>query len=126
MSQDYNYDQVLERVNNNKYSWAGMKVSKQKYNARKRGISWELNDWTIQEKIAEATTCELSGRTLIHEISNPDAPSIDRKFSNCGYTDWNSQIVCTVVNKMKGEMTVTEFVQRCREVVAHAGNVPKV
>ena len=120
------YYVVLERLNNNKYSWAGVKVSKQKYSARRRGISWELNDWKIQEKIAEATTCELSGRKLVHEISNPDAPSIDRRWNNLGYTDSNSQIVCTVINKMKGEMTVTEFVQRCREIAAYADSVPKV
>jgi hypothetical protein len=120
------YYAVLERLNNNKYSWAGTKVSKQKYSARKRGISWELNDWKIQEKIAEATTCELSGRALVHEISNPDAPSIDRRLNNLGYTDSNSQIVCTVINKMKGEMTVTEFVQRCREIAAYADSLSKV
>jgi len=124
MSEDYY--KMLDRINNNKYSWAGLKVSKQKYSARKRGISWELNDWKIQEKIAESLVCELSGRPLVHEISSPDAPSIDRKFSNRGYTNWNTQIVCTVINKMKGEMTDTEFVQRCREVVAHAESLSKV
>jgi len=124
MSEDY-YNMV-DRINKNKYSWAGLKVSKQKYAARRRGIKWTLNDWVIQEKIAEATICELSGRKLVHEISNPDAPSIDRKLSNHGYVDWNTQIVCTVINKMKGEMTDTEFVQRCREIVAHADSLSKV
>jgi hypothetical protein len=121
------YDVVLARVNSNKKSWASLKVSKQKYSASRRGIKWKLNDWEIARQIEEATECALSGRKLIHEISNLDAPSIDRKYSSEGYLNWNTQIVCTIINKMKGELTVSEFVQRCREVAGHADkNIPKV
>jgi hypothetical protein len=120
------YQKTLKRVNNNKNSWASLKVSKQKYSAKIRGVDWKLNDFVIKKKIAESTTCALSGRRLMHEIDHPDAPSIDRKNSLGDYTTRNSQIVCTVINTMKGEMSVSEFVQRCREVVAHADSLSKV
>ncbi len=120
------YEKTLDRVNNNKESWASLKVSKQKDAARRRGIGWELNDYKIKKKIAESTTCALSGRSLVHQINHPDAPSIDRKNSCGNYTNQNSQIVCAIVNKMKGEMTISEFVQRCREVVTHADSLSKV
>ncbi len=46
--------------------------------------------------------------------------SLDRIDSRSGYEPGNLQLVCFIVNVMKQELALDEFIQWCRKVVTHA------
>lgn len=118
------YDKYTKRLctlNSDSVLFASSKVSKQKYAAKKRGIDWELHTDTIINRIVKSKKCALSGRTLIFEVGHSDAPSIDRKNSNLGYTSRNTRIVTTAVNIAKNDLTEKEFIKMCCDVAEQHG-----
>ena len=118
------YTRLLELTNGNPERLAKLRVSKQKYNAKLRGIDWKLNDHNMVKKIATSTHCAISGRPLVFEIDNKDSPSIDRIKSQLTYTVRNTQIVTTAVNKAKHTLTDQEFVEMCCSVAEKNGWQP--
>ena len=115
------YTRLLELTNGDPERIASLRVSKQKYSAKKRGIGWKLDDQRIKRKIAKSTHCALSGRKLVFEVDNIDSPSIDRIKSHLDYTHHNIQIVTTAVNKAKHDLTDDEFLQICFDVAVKHG-----
>lgn len=73
--------------------------------------------------------CALSGElltcTLIPGTVVPTNASIDRIVAGGPYEPNNVQLVCSIVNKMKWDMTVDEFLQWCRNIVANDGGFPE-
>jgi hypothetical protein len=113
-------DRIRDAMNDDPYKFAANKYTKQKSAAvLKRGLAWRLDREKTIKLIAESTSCQLSGRPLIHKIGNLDAPSIDRINSNNGYTKRNIQIVSTAVNLAKRDMTDQEFIKMCCDVADH-------
>jgi len=112
-------------TNGDPWRFSSLKVSKQKYAAKRRGIDWTLNDDRLIKKIAESTHCAISGRELQFEINNIDSPSIDRKNSNLGYSARNVQIVTTAINKAKMDLSDAEFIKLCCDVAANNGWVKR-
>lgn len=119
------YTRLLELTNGDPWRFSSLKVSKQRYNAKRRGIDWTLNDDRLIKKIAESTHCAISGRELQFEINNIDSPSIDRKNSNLGYSARNVQIVTTAINKAKMDLSDAEFIKLCCDVAANNGWVKR-
>jgi hypothetical protein len=119
------YTRTLELTNGDPDRFASLKVSKQKYAAKRRGLDWKLNDDRIIKKIAESKYCALSGRKLEFEIDNINSPSIDRIKNHLGYTPRNVQIVTTAVNRAKNMLTDDEFIKMCCDVAVNHGYVKK-
>ena len=115
------YTRYLELINGDPWKIAALKVSKQRYAAKRRDIDWNLNDEKTIKKIAQSTHCAISGRKLVFEIDNKDSPSIDRIKNHLGYTARNTQIVTSAVNRAKNTLTDQEFVQMCCDVAAKQG-----
>jgi hypothetical protein len=118
-------DRYRDTLNDDHYRFAANKYSKQQSSALlKRGLAWRLDKEKTIKLIAESTVCAHSGRTLVHKIGHPDAPSIDRINSNNGYTKKNIQIVATSINLAKRDMTDEEFIQMCCDVADyHRGKI---
>ena len=115
-------DRIRDAMNDDPYKFAANKYTKQKSAATvKRGLAWRLDRDKTINLIAESKYCTLSGRKLIHEIGNLDAPSIDRIDSRLGYTKSNIQIVSSAVNKAKMDMSDEDFIEMCCQVVEHNG-----
>ena len=115
------YTRRLELTNGDPWRFSSLKVSKQRYSARRRGLNWALDADSTVKKIAESTHCAISGRPLEFEIDNVNSPSIDRKNSGIGYTDCNIQIVTTGINKAKQDLSDDEFIKLCCDVAANNG-----
>lgn len=115
------YTKRLDTLNSDPVSFASLKVSKQKYAAKKRGIEWQLHTDTTINRIVRSKECAISGRKLIFEIGHPDAPSIDRKNSKLGYTSRNTRIVTTSINIAKNDLTEKEFIKMCCDVAEKNG-----
>ena len=84
-------------------------------NARKRKLPVDLTieeAWTLLEN--QHHTCALSGLALVTGTA-----SLDRIDSTKGYTLGNVQWVHKLINRMKMDMTDSEFVRLCGAVVAH-------
>ena len=69
-------------------------------------------------------TCALSGMELTcvraKGVTFRTNASIDRIDPNLGYNIENIQIVCNVVNKMKSDMTMDEYVEWMKRVIVNA------
>jgi len=75
-----------------------------KNDADRRGVPFSLSmDWVIKE--LERNTCAVTGIkfqwTKNGHRMNPFSPQIDRIYPKKGYTDDNSQMVCSVYNMAK-------------------------
>lgn len=68
--------------------------------------------------------CALTGRSLTPEIATLDhIVPVSREGR---HEPGNIQILDKQVNRAKGTLTNDEFIQLCREVVAHAGLMPSI
>ena len=63
----------------------------------------------------EIMTCKLERGTL-----TPTNASLDRINAGGSYEPINVQLVCTVVNKWRGETPINEYIEWCRKVVLYA------
>ena len=63
--------------------------------------------------------CAVSGVELTHESHSPYKFSIDRIESNKGYIISNVQIVSTIINTAKSDLTTSEFHAMVLDVVKH-------
>lgn len=62
-----------------------------------------------------ALTCE-----LVRGVRVPTNASVDRIVAGGPYVEDNVQLVCSVINKWRGDTSVNEFIGWCRRVAAHA------
>lgn len=99
------------------------RCSSQKSMAKARGIAFMLNkDDALGLYIEQGGKCAISGVPMTFEYDksrriNIYSPSIDRIDSSGHYTVGNVQIVCSVVNMMKGELGHAEFIVWCSKIV---------
>ena len=84
-------------------------VAKEKYEARLRGLQWELSDEKVDELI-EASSCYLCHRAVER------IPSIDRVDPWSYYKDDNVKPSCIECNIAKGGLTEDEFRGCCRRM----------
>ena len=98
--------------------FAGRLIAGWKHSAKKRGHVWELQKSDLDTIFnSQSGYCALSGIQMVHELSSPYRPSIDRIDSSVGYILGNVQFVCSVVNVIKNKIDEQEFVRLCTAVV---------
>lgn len=68
--------------------------------------------------------CALSGElltcTLVKGVVSPTNASLDRINPKGSYTPNNVQLVCVVLNSFRNDTPLTDFIQWCKKVAAHA------
>jgi len=97
------------------------KFAKQRYNARLRGLTWNLNEEVLIESILNSGRCCLSGRPLVFDSNYVTTPSLDRIDSAVGYTDANVQWVGASINTAKATLANEEFIELCADIARHNG-----
>lgn len=93
-----------------------------KARAKYRSIPWNLTYADLQ---ALPLTCFYTGLPLDFMVNSPTLVSLDRVDSNGGYTKENVVFCCAIVNQMKLEMSVDQFVSTCRRIVEHSSPTKK-
>ena len=89
-----------------------------KYGALDRKIPFHITKEDVTRMCIESNgKCALSGLPLSSEYNNPMKASIDRIDSSKGYTVKNVQLVGSMVNKAKNDLTTELFVILCKGVV---------
>ena len=94
--------------------------------ARKREIAWCLTEEDVLSLyFQQKGLCALSGQKMSTRIIRRGRPprtqtSIDRINNTGSYTLDNVQLVCAVVNVMKNDMGMDEFLRWCMRVSVHA------
>jgi hypothetical protein len=88
-------------------------------NAKKAGREWELTE--AQFRLLTSSPCYYTGRNPSNRIVAKGGDTyvyngIDRKDSSKGYTFDNCVPCCFVINRMKSDLRLEEFLQICREV----------
>lgn len=88
----------------------------QKANCRKRPGSEKLTSADIQKLFDDQFgVCKISG--VRFDIEHKwNRPSLDRIDNNKGYTIDNIQLVTWIVNHTRGELTIDEYINLCKEV----------
>jgi len=111
-----------EQQRYNNWLFLRSKFSKQRYSAKSvRGITWNLDEDALIERILNSGVCCLSGRELVFEPNYITTPSLDRIDSNVGYTDANVQWVGASVNTAKATLDNQEFIELCADIARHNG-----
>lgn len=65
--------------------------------------------------------CVYTKLPLLATANKPNTVSLDRIDSNKGYVTDNVQFVCSAVNKMKSNMTESQFIELCHLVAQNNG-----
>lgn len=101
----------------------GLKQSRETHNKRtKKGREYAYDiDQEYIEKLYEEQggVCAISGIEMAcktHDIYNL---SIDRIDSSKGYTKENVHLVCAIINNMKNEYSMDEFMKECENMYNH-------
>lgn len=74
--------------------------------------------------IEQGGRCAISNIEMTHILydgHNNTNVSIDRINSTKGYTKDNIQLVCSIINKMKLDMTIKELTYYCNKILTHNG-----
>lgn len=61
--------------------------------------------------------CPLTGIELLVDKSHPYSLSIDKIVPELGYTQGNVQWTCWAANRAKGDMSTSNFINMCKQVV---------
>lgn len=89
----------------------------------KHGCSLTCEDLITQFNKQDGK-CIFTGRKLVlpnnQKDSNENMVSIDRIDSSLGYHANNIQLTIPIVNKMKFDMTSSEFISLCKEIVSQS------
>lgn len=90
------------------------------HGAARREIAFQISIEEIEEIWQKQSgKCALTGIPLTHTTSDPAMASLDRIDSSGPYIAGNVQLVCAVVNRMKGCLPEAEFIRLCGIVAAH-------
>jgi hypothetical protein len=84
-----------------------------KYNAKKRNIDWDL---TIEDLQTIPMVCHYTGEILTLEKNKINTISLDRIDNAKGYTVNNVVFCCCIINEMKMNRSVKDFVEWCSKV----------
>lgn len=96
-------------------------------NARLRGLEWSLSEIEANKLFdGRCHYCGTDPGPRYFSASNKTPyidflNGIDRIDSHKGYTSNNVVSACKICNRMKGTLSVKEFVRACRSVVVHNG-----
>ena len=94
------------------------------FNGRKRSLL--TRDILMAQLIKQNYRCALTGVELTCMLEKGKRfatnASVDRKIAGGAYTADNIQLVCRAVNMWRSDLSVTDFVEWCRAVVAHNDN----
>ena len=97
--------------------------------AKSKEKSTELTlDFLMELYNKQNGLCALSGIIMesnggnIHKKNkiNPHIISIDRIDNNKGYTKDNVQLVCGIVNRMRNELSIEQFILYCERIIQYA------
>jgi len=82
-----------------------------KTEAKKNGREWSVTEKELSDLVeSQEWRCRYSGVEMQLE-PGPSLISLDRIDSSCGYVPGNVQFVCTRVNRMKMDMSHTDFLE---------------
>lgn len=88
---------------------------------RNKEMEFELTEDDIQDMLnTQDYKCYYTG--LAFEDAEGKRPSIDRINSNKGYTKDNVVITLGVINLMKRDLELNEFIELCSQVANHFNN----
>jgi len=90
--------------------------------AKSRGIDWNVADDFL---LSLPMTCFYTGHELTWEHNKFNTISLDRKDSSKGYTPDNVVFCCSIINKMKWQNSVEDFVMLCGKVWNNKENILK-
>ena len=94
-----------------------------KRRSKEKGLSFEITrDWLEERIKIQNNKCAYSG--YLFDYSKPKlkgkirlfAPSLDQKIPGAGYTKENTVVCCAIVNMMKNELSVNEFLDICKRI----------
>jgi hypothetical protein len=96
------------------------KIANARKRAKKKNINFDLDiEFIINLYEKQNGLCALSKETLTFERNNFKNLSIDRVNSSKGYTKDNVQLVCEIVNCMKLDLNVEDFILFCKKIVGN-------
>ena len=90
-----------------------------KDSAENRGIHFDMS-FAHLKRIMRRKTCYYTGRRLMD--SGQNARSVERIDSNKGYTDDNTIIIASSVNKAKDDLTLEELKMMVKKIEKHKSN----
>lgn len=92
------------------------KINDWKRGAIQRGIAWELDEKDFD---AMPLICHYTKRELTFEVGHYNSLSLDRIDSTKGYTKDNVVFCCKIVNMMKLDIDVKDFINWCKIIAAN-------
>ena len=111
----FSYDGCLVRV-----------IAQARIRSKRKSLPFNIDvDWLKKALLKQENKCFYSG--LEFDFSRPESegknrfyiPSIDQKIPGLGYSVENSVVVCSVVNMMKNELHLNDFINICHRIVAN-------
>lgn len=92
------------------------KLLQLKENAESRNIEFTLS-FAHLKRLLQRKTCYYTGRRFKNHPQH--FRSIERIRNDEGYTDENTVAVCTVVNKLRGDLTLKELDNMVKQIKKH-------
>lgn len=90
------------------------KISNVKGNAKSRNLSNDLTLDQVRDVFKkQGGKCRFTGKDLTLGTNKMTDMSIDRINSSKGYTKYNIQLVCSVINNMKSDLPDRKFIEYC-------------
>lgn len=100
------------------YSACSARVSDARMRARKSKCPFNLDtNWAYDKLQAQNYTCAVTGRRMSLEKDDMNVLSLDKILPSEGYTKDNTQWVIWAANRAKGDLSMLEFVEMCRDIV---------
>jgi hypothetical protein len=108
------------RINSTLRGYITNKISSTRRNSKKLNREFSITIQDVLEMwIKQGGKCYYSGMPMEHHASgsvhtrNPSCLTIDRIDSSLGYTIDNVVLCCWIVNRMKNDLTVRQFIELC-------------
>ena len=121
--QSRNYQATKRNDNDNSFRWYARATDirrRCKYDGRE--CSKDLTNilrglWDKQNGLCYYTGLPMTNTNDYHS-GNPNVATVDRIDSSKGYIEGNVVLCCSIVNRMKQNMSITELVNMCKIIVA--------
>lgn len=82
-------------------------------------LAYLLELWLKQEGKCAISKIEMTH--ILYDGHNNTNVSIDRIDSSKGYTKSNIQLVCCIINKMKLDLSTSDLIYYCKQILEHNG-----